>query len=165
MTLSDIKTLYAYNTWANNKIFEALSQLTDEQYMQDMKSSHGGIHGTLTHLVGAGKVWLARWKNSSDKEMLRTNEISSLSALISIRKTIEDGIDSFINEMSDEKLQELFTLTTAKGDKYVYSYANMLQHLANHSTYHRGQIVTMLRQIGVTPPQTDFSFYLRQQQS
>jgi len=60
MTLQEIKAMTAYNSWATNKIFEAVEALPDEEAMRDMKSSHKSIHGTLTHLVGAEKMWLSR---------------------------------------------------------------------------------------------------------
>ena len=66
MTLQEINQLVAFNQWANQCFFEALSQLPPEQYGRDMQSSHGGIYGTLAHLVGAERGWLSRWQGKSE---------------------------------------------------------------------------------------------------
>jgi uncharacterized damage-inducible protein DinB len=66
MILKEIKQLAAFNRWANQIIFEALSQLPAEHYTRDMHNSHGGIHGTLAHLVRAERGWLSRWLRQPD---------------------------------------------------------------------------------------------------
>ena len=71
MTTQDIKQLFSYNTWANNRIFEVVSQLSPVQYFQDLKSSYGGVHGTLTHILGAHKIWLERWLGKTDLKLLK----------------------------------------------------------------------------------------------
>jgi len=162
MTIQDIKQLYAYNTWANNRVFDAVSQLTNEQYFQDLKSSYGGIHGTLAHILGAHKIWLERWLGKTDLKLLSGNDIASLDELKLLWNELNETTMKLIDSFSDEKLSETYTITTTKGDVYVHTYQQMLTHLVNHSSYHRGQITTMLRQLGAKPIGTDMIVYFRE---
>ncbi len=161
MTLQEIKLLHAYNSWANSRVFDGLANLPADQYTQDMKSSHGGIHETFTHIVGAEKIWLSRWVGKPDT-MLKAGEMGSLEELRSIWEKVGYDMARFLGTMSDKKLQETFSLTTSKGATFTHVYWQAIQHMVNHSTYHRGQITTMLRQLQVDPPSTDLIKFYRE---
>jgi uncharacterized damage-inducible protein DinB len=161
MTLQDIKLLHAYNSWADNCMFDVLVTLPADQYTQDMKSSHGGIHGTMTHIVGAEKIWLSRWIGKPDT-MLKASEVGSVAELHSIWEKVGYDMAGFLGTMTDKKLQETFTLTTSKGATFTHVYWQAIQHMVNHSSYHRGQITTMLRQLHADPPSTDLIKFYRE---
>ena len=160
MTLSELKLLHAYNSWADNRIFEALAQLSPEQYTQDMKGSHGGIQSTLVHLVGAEKVWLERFQGDA-QPFLSEHTPGSLADLKGIWEKVGYDTATWLNSMNDKKLQEAFTMKNLKGETFTHVYWQAFQHVVNHSTYHRGQIITMLRQLGVKPPGTDLIMFYR----
>jgi uncharacterized damage-inducible protein DinB len=162
MRLQEIKLLHAYNAWANNRFFDALATLPTEQYVQDMKSSHGGIHGTLTHIVGAEKIWLSRWLANPDAMILKAVDVGSLAELRSIWEKVGYDMAKFLGTMSDKKLQETFSMKTSKGTTLTHVYWQAIQHMVNHSSYHRGQITTMLRQLQVDPPSTDLIRFYRE---
>ena len=84
MNTQEIKQLYHYNSWANNKYFDAVSQVPADQYLQDMKSSHGGLHGTFLHIIAAQKMWLSRWNGTPDKALVKQDEIQTLADLKSL---------------------------------------------------------------------------------
>jgi uncharacterized damage-inducible protein DinB len=144
--------------------------LPAELYAREMKSSHGGIHGTLAHIVGAERHWLTRWLRSRETTTLASSEVASLLAsdqlasLSDLRVCGEktgDEMARFLETLTDQTLQEAVTTTNAQGGTVVATYWQMIQHVVNHSSYHRGQIVTMLRQLGVQPPSTGLMrFYL-----
>lgn len=161
MTLNEIKTLHAYNAWADNRIFEALAPLPDEQYLQDLKNSHGGIHTTLIHLVGAEKVWLERF-HGDPQPFLTQNPPQSLIELKVVWEKVGYDTAKWLGTMTEKKLNETFTMKTQAGDAFTHVYWQAFQHLVNHSSYHRGQIVTMLRQLGVKPPSTDLILFYRE---
>jgi uncharacterized damage-inducible protein DinB len=148
-------------SWADNRIFETLAQLSPEQYTQDMKGSHGGIHTTLTHLVGAEKIWLERFMGAPTEPFLDAKSISSLADMKKIWERVGYDTAKWLGTMSDKKLQETFAINTLKGDTFTHVYGQAFQHVVNHSTYHRGQIITMLRQLGVKPPGTDLILFYR----
>jgi len=161
MTLQEIKILHAYNSWANNRIFEALTSLSDEQYKQDMKSSHGGIHGTLVHIVGAEKIWLERFKGAPQAP-LSQDPPKSLADLKAVWEKVGYDTAQWLGNMTDKKLMETFTAKTLKGDTFTNTFMQALQHVVNHSSYHRGQIVTLMRQLGVQPLSTDLILFYRE---
>jgi uncharacterized damage-inducible protein DinB len=162
MTLEEAKQLFAYNSWATNRIFDALAALPVEQYRKNLKGSHQGIHGTLTHLVTAEKIWLSRWVGNPDTAHLKPEEVTSLADLKAIWETVARETVRFLSTMKEKKMQDSITITSARGDKYTHTYAQTFQHLVNHSSYHRGQIVTMLRQLGGQPVSTDLIGFYRQ---
>src|SRR2546426_12838644 len=61
MTPAEVRELFAFNAWASRRIFDGVGQLAPVDYLRDLKSSHGGIHGTLCHIVWAEQLWLHRW--------------------------------------------------------------------------------------------------------
>jgi len=161
MTLLEIKILHAYNSWADHRILETLAALPEEQYRQDMKGSHGGIHTTLVHLVGAEKIWLERFQGNP-RPFLSENPPASLQEVKSIWEKVGFETAQWLGTASDKKLQETFTMKTSKGETLTHVYWQAFQHLVNHSSYHRGQIVTYLRQLGVKPPTTDMILFYRE---
>lgn len=161
MTLSELKLLHAYNSWANNHIFEALIQLPHDKLVLNMKTSHGSIHGTLTHIVGAEKVWLERFIGNV-QPFLTNDPPKSLQDLKELWEKVGYDTAKWLGGMTDKKLQETFTMKTLKGDTFVHVFWQAFQHVVNHSSYHRGQIVTMLRQLDVKPPTTDLIQFYRE---
>jgi uncharacterized damage-inducible protein DinB len=161
MTLQEIKLLQAYNSWANNRIFDAAEHLSTEQYMKDMKSSHGGIHGTLVHTVGAEKVWLERWQGAT-QPFLKADKIGSVAELKAIWENVGFGTAQWLSGMTNNKLSETFTMKTLKGETFTHIYWQAFQHVVNHSSYHRGQIITMMRLLDVKPPSTDLILFYRE---
>jgi len=162
MTLQDIKMLTAYSSWATNRILEAVEALPAEDPMRDLKSSHRSIHGTLTHLVGAEKMWLSRMSATPDKAMIRPEQVP---AIADVRATWEKtgfALAQFLGSLSDKKLQESFSFLTPAGEQYSYRFSEAVQHVVNHSTFHRGQVVAMMRQMGHTPPDTGLIRFLRE---
>ena len=161
MNLKEMMELFDYNLWANNRLFESAAQLPPEQYFQDVKASHGGIHGTLTHIVGAQKVWLARWTASPDTSLIHGKDVGTLLELIALWEKISSDTAKFLATFTEESLQQAMTITTSTGHQYTHTYQQMMQHVVNHSTSHRGQIIAMLRQAGSTPPAIDLITYYR----
>jgi uncharacterized damage-inducible protein DinB len=150
MNLHDVKQLVAFNQWANQIFFDALGRLPAEQYGRDMQSSHGGIQGTLAHLVGAEKGWLSRWRQQPG-EAAGLRQLTSLTDLRAHWESVGTEMSRFLDSLDDRKLQDTLTTQSMSGLVTV-TYGQMIQHVVDHSSYHRGQIVTMLRQLGVTPP-------------
>jgi uncharacterized damage-inducible protein DinB len=162
MTQQDIKTLAAYNAWATDRIFEGLAALPAEETTRDLKSSHRSIHGTLAHLAGAEKMWLSRMLGTPDKAMITPEEVPTVNDVRGAWEKTGLELAKFLGTLSDRKLQETFAFPTAGGGTLTYRYSEALQHVFNHSTFHRGQVVTLMRQMGHTPPDTGLSKFIRE---
>jgi uncharacterized damage-inducible protein DinB len=161
MTLQEIKTLHAFNAWATNKIFDAVAQIPEDAYFKDMKASHGSIHGTLAHLAAAEKIWLLRWLGTPEEKLVGIGEVPTLSDLKTAWEGVGYDMAKFLGTMTDRKLQETFTMTNARGRVFTHTYWQAIQHVVDHSTYHRGQVVTLLRQQGFVPPATGLITFYR----
>jgi uncharacterized damage-inducible protein DinB len=160
VTLQEITQLIAFNRWANGRFFEALSQLPAEQYGRDLHSSYGGIHGTFVHIVAAEKGWLCRWLRQPEITTAAVSQFHSLKELQACWEGVCAEMGRFIAALDERTLQETLTTSTRTGT-YTSPYWQMIQHVVDHSSYHRGQMVTMLRQLGVTPPSTGLLRFYR----
>jgi uncharacterized damage-inducible protein DinB len=161
MTKQDVLILLEYDRWASRHQLEVVSGLTEDQYLQDLKSSHGGIRGTLTHIYGAQRAWLARWNGNSPTSLIKADEIPTLPLLNEKWTTLWDELSEYVHSLTEEQLQQPLTYKDLKGNSHTQPLIHQLQHVFNHCTYHRGQITTMLRQLGVTPVATDLIGYYR----
>jgi uncharacterized damage-inducible protein DinB len=161
MNRKEILELFDYDLWANNRLFETAAQLPLEKYAQDLKASHGGIHGTLTHIVAEQKMWLGRWTGSRNTSLLQGKDVGTLLELIAIWEKVSSETAQFLSTLSDENLHQSLTITTSNGQQFTHTFQQMMQHLVNHSTGHRSQVSAMMRQLGFVPPAIDLITYYR----
>jgi uncharacterized damage-inducible protein DinB len=162
MTLAEIKLLWAFNTWAEGLVFDAVARISSEQYRRDMQSSHGGILGTLAHIISAEQGWLGRWAGDRQVQQSSVQDVASIDELRVHWQRVGEQMQQFLGTLSDAKLQETLVVTTSQGGQFANPHWQMIQHVVDHSSYHRGQIVTMLRQLGVTPPSTGMIRFYRE---
>jgi len=162
----EVRELFAYNTWATRRIFEALASLPPGDYTRDLKSSFASIHATLAHIVGADRIWLARWRGESGVGMLKGEDVPSLAELRKLWEKVEAERTQFLAGLQDDDLtREIVVKPSGGGQQYVHRLLETLQHAVDHSSYHRGQIVTMMRQVNVKPPSTGLIGYYREKSS
>ena len=162
MHLKDIHTLYEYNYWANHALLDIVEGLSEDQFKKDLGSSHGGIHGTLFHAMGAEEIWLKRWKGESPTSFNKAKDYPTFDALTKHWHMVEHEMMGFCHMLkTDADILRVITYRDLKGNEYSQPLYHLMQHLANHSTYHRGQVVTLLRQLGVKPIGTDLVAYYR----
>ena len=163
MHLHDLHTLFEYNAWAKARLVEVVETIPHEQYMKDFGSSHGGIHGTIFHIMGAEAIWLRRWKGESPASFWKAEEFPTFDALKQRWDMVEHEMLGFCHMLkSDEDIHRTIVYRDLKGNDYSQPLNQLMQHLVNHSTYHRGQVTTMLRLVDVKPPNTDLITYYRE---
>jgi len=161
MNRQDIVTLYDYNAWANARILRAVEPLTPEAFLRDLKNSFPSVRDTLAHILGAEWIWLRRWHGESPSQILPAADFSTLASLKDRYAAVEKERRVFLEGLSEERLAQPFPYKDMAGNAHSLLLVHSLQHVVNHGTYHRGQITTMLRQLGATPVSTDMSrFYL-----
>jgi uncharacterized damage-inducible protein DinB len=161
MTKDEVLELFAYNAWANRKIFDAAAALPEEDYARDLKSSHGGIHGTLAHIVWAEHLWLNRWLSKPNPAVPQGRDLRTLVQVRSRWEEVEAERGAFLRDLTATRLDDTRVVKPSTGGEYVHSFRQMLRHAVDHSSYHRGQVVTMLRQVGVVPPSTGLIVFYR----
>lgn len=153
MNLQDVAYLNEYNQWANEKMLDAAAKLSPEQFTADLKSSHLSVRDTLAHTLAAEWIWLERWKGTSPKALLTATDFPTVDSLRARWSQVENEYTEYIGGLTDDSLGLVMAYTNTKGEQWEYPLGSMIQHVMNHSTYHRGQVTTMLRQLGaeVTP--------------
>jgi uncharacterized damage-inducible protein DinB len=154
--------LFAYNAWANRALFDAAARLPEDAYHRDVKSSHGGIHGTLAHIVWAEQLWLHRWTGKPVPAIPQGKDLPTLAEVRARWEDVEVERAAFLARFDERQLDETRVVHPSTGGEYVHTFREMLRHVVDHSSYHRGQVVTMLRQVGVVPPVTGLIFFYRQ---
>ena len=162
MTVALVRELYQFNAWAQRRIFDALAGLPAEPYQRDLKSSHGGIHGTLCHIVWAEQLWLTRWLGAPPPAVPQGRDLGSLAEVRARWEDVETKRCQFLDALTEAKLTATLTVQPSTGGAYIHTYLQTLQHAVDHSSYHRGQIITLLRQLGVKPPSTGLILFYRE---
>lgn len=161
MTKAEVLELFAYNAWANRLLFDAAGKLPEADYLRDLKSSHGGIHGTLAHIVWAEQLWVHRWVAKPNPAVPQGADLKSLAEVRNRWEEVEAERGSVLAGFNEERLEDTIRVQPSSGGEFTHSFRQMFRHFINHSSYHRGQIVTMLRQLGSKPPNTDLIMYYR----
>lgn len=159
MTLSELRRFFTYNEWANARILGAAEGLSREALTKDLASSFPSIRDTLSHIVAVEWVWLRRWKGESPSvapDWAAAPDVQTLKARL---RDVEAERAGFLDGLRDADLQRRVAYVNFKDEHWEYALGDLLLHLVNHSTYHRGQVATMLRQVGAGAPATDFLVY------
>ena len=168
MNLSDIRHLFDYTEWANELALKAAAELSDEDLRRDFKISHSSIFATLLHMAGAEWIWLERWQGRSPagKEawsLWKTESCTDLRVLNKRWREVVERRAQLISELDEPGLAAELPFRLLSGDPNSLRLVDQMQHVVNHATLHRGQVVGMIRQLGIAPPSTDLLFYLRRE--
>jgi uncharacterized damage-inducible protein DinB len=161
MTSKEILALFHYDEWATKRTIDSVSSLPEEKYKRDLKSSHGSIHGTLVHMYGAAWIWLERWKGNTPPAPFNVDQILDLSVLNDRWVEYRQSLDAYLPTVDDGKLSAASFFTDNKGNRRSDPLYQQMLQVVNHGSYHRGQVVTMLRQLGEKPQATDLMLYYR----
>jgi uncharacterized damage-inducible protein DinB len=152
----------AYNVWANQKLCEMILSLPAEVQQRELPSSFASLHKTILHMWDAESMWWQRLK--LQENVVRPSDNFS--------GTTDDAIQSLLQQCrqweawtasaTDMALQHVFSYYNTKREQFKQPTYQVLLHMMNHDTYHRGQLVNMLRQLGQQKiPQTDFIVWSR----
>ncbi|HKW89949.1 MAG TPA: DinB family protein [Candidatus Acidoferrales bacterium] len=161
MTLEEVRTLYDFNAWANHRVLDACAPLTPEQFSRDLKSSFPSVRATLEHIMWAEWLWLERWQGRSQSGPL-AGDLKDLTAIRARWNHIETDLRAYVHGLSTADLERVVEYRNTKGHAFMNPMVQMLQHLVNHGSYHRGQVTTMLRQLGAAPLTTDLIAFYRE---
>lgn len=157
-----ITDLTNYILWADAITMEWLSQITDDQWNQQITSSFSSIKQTALHIASAQRVWLDFWKHTPNPVFLSVEFNGTKEDLIKIWKQSSRDLKKLIENYTEENYTQLITFQWPRGGTSSMQFWQTLNHMINHSTYHRGQLVTLLRQAGFTTlSSTDLATYYR----
>ena len=162
--LDEIHELYEFNAWAARKMFESTAPLTEEELARDMKNSFSSIRDTLVHIVGAEWVWLARWNGISPSAIPNTTLAMSHDAIVQWWSDIDTQRTAFLRNLDLAGLDAIVSYRNFSGIDFALPLWQMMRHQVNHSTYHRGQVATMLKQLGYKPLSSDLILMYQERQ-
>ncbi|MGB6429316.1 MAG: DinB family protein [Candidatus Acidiferrales bacterium] len=154
--------LFKYNQWANRRTLGACEALTSEQFTRAMGSSFSSVRDTLAHIYGAEWVWLERFHGRSPMALPTGTDFPDWAAVRSRLEEMDNALLEYVAGLRAGDLDRVIEFSTFAGKASSGPLWSMLQHLANHGTYHRGQITTMLRQLGTKPAGTDLIGFYRE---
>src|SRR5436190_6424215 len=154
MNHADLKTMVDYHYWARDRLFEALEPLTGEQYNEDLGSSFKSIRDTVTHTYAAEWAWHERWQGRSPKALIASDRFADLAALRAAWGGSERDIRHFVGALDGAGIERVIAYKLLSGADGASPIWQMVQHVVNHGSYHRGQVTTMLRQLGAKPGQS-----------
>jgi uncharacterized damage-inducible protein DinB len=161
--IEEMRELYAYTRWANARVLDAVARLDHDAFTRSLGSSFPSVRETLVHTLGADWIWLERWRGHSPSGHPASWDQSTFPALRAAWAQVEDERDAFLAGLTDADLEREISYRNTAGQPFSSSFARMLRHVVNHSTYHRGQVVGMLRQLGAEGVGTDLILWYREQ--
>jgi uncharacterized damage-inducible protein DinB len=161
VTLGELRTLYEYNAWANARLLEVMEGLDEERLTRRIESSFPSLVATVAHIVSAEWIWLERWKGRSPAATPEWLDGATLGELRARLAEIERSRLEWLGRLREPDLESRVDYRTLAGHAFTDRLADLLLHVVNHASYHRGQLTTMLRQLGATPAGTDYIAFLR----
>lgn len=160
---AEIRELFAYDRWASRRILDTVSKLTHDQFTRDLGSSHPSVQATLAHLLAANWVWLERWGGRSPSGLPDAGwDVDTFEALRVKWTEVENAQREFVEGLADEELEHPLSYRNTRGEPFEQPLWQLLRHAVNHASYHRGQVVTMLRQLGAEAVSTDLVLFHRE---
>lgn len=160
MNPEEMSFLYAYNRWANRRTLAVASPLTPDEFLRVLGSSFPSVRDTLAHILAAEWIWLERWKGNSPGALLDAREFGTLADLRKRWEEVEREQAVFVASVTEASLSRTVSYVNTKGETWSYPLGQMMQHLVNHSSYHRGQVTGMLRQLDREPAPTDLLLFI-----
>jgi uncharacterized damage-inducible protein DinB len=154
MTFDVLQTLVDYHYWARDRLLVPVEALTEEQLRRPLGNSFSSIFDTVVHLYGADWIWRSRWGGESPMALPSPSLYDDLSTVRAVWQDEERRIRAIVNQLGPEGILRAIEYTGWDGRRQAQPFWQMLQHLVNHGSYHRGQVTTMLRQLGVPPPKS-----------
>ncbi len=153
MTAEEARRHLRYSAWASQRVLDAVMALPEEQRTRDLASSHGGLMGTLKHILFGDRVWIER--------ILATPVPASGEPIEVEWPAVQKRWSDWAGSATNEELARVIEFKDLKGNTHHFAACEILMHVVNHATLHRGQVMGMLRQMGIAPPQTDLAHFYR----
>jgi uncharacterized damage-inducible protein DinB len=166
VTKAELRLLLDYHYWARDRVLTAAERLSPEQYARDLGSSFPSIRDTLNHIYSAEWIWYSRWQGRSPSGP-PAERLDDIEALRAAWQALEVKWRSYFDGLTDDDLARSMRYTLLNGTPGMSVLWQMMQHVINHASYHRGQVATMVRQLGAAPasPMDLIAFYRERQQA
>ncbi len=156
-----LATHLAYTAWASRRLVEAAAQLAPEELTRDFQTADRSVLGTLAHVFAADRLWLARLRGGPHPGYVSDADYR-LDVLLGDWPALHDRWRDWASSLTDEIVLRPVAYTDLKGRSWSQPLWQLVLHVVNHGTHHRGQVAGFLRMLGHTPPPLDLVFYYRE---
>jgi uncharacterized damage-inducible protein DinB len=154
MTYDDLCLLIDYNYWARDRVLDAVAAITPEQFVHPMGSSFSSVRDTVAHICAAERIWITRLKGEKPQALQNPARLPDVDAARKEWSDLEGEMREQLARLGPEAVERSIAYHDLRGNDQSDKLWQMLQHVVNHGTYHRGQITTMLRQLDAAPPKS-----------
>ncbi|MGN6565786.1 MAG: DinB family protein [Thermomicrobiales bacterium] len=165
MRVADLLTIYEYHYWAMDRILDRTALVSGEQFVAPEPVPSGSLRGTLVHVLDAECSWQARWQGQEEAPLPREEAFPTPADLTARWRENEAAMRAYQATLDDADLDRAITYRSWNGQTYTHILWQMLVHVANHGTQHRGEAALLLTEYGHSPGDIDFTVYLRAQPS
>lgn len=163
MNVGNLHLLLDYHYWARDRVLDAVEPLTPDQFTRDLGSSFRSVRDTLAHIYSAEWVWFSRWRGHSPTVHVPPETFADVAAIRGAWSGHEAEMRAFLAGVDENGTSRVIEYKLFNGQASASVFWQMLQHVVNHASYHRGQVTTMLRQLGAAPPKSmDLIAYYRE---
>ena len=156
------REMILYMLWADRTILGAVREVTPGDLTRDAGVSFGSLLGTMAHMLGAQRIWLSRFSGRPLDRLPELTDFPDLLSWIHGWEETASETEAFVAGLTDEQLATPLTWTNIRGETYTLPLWQPVVHMVNHASYHRGQCISMLRQMGYKAPSTDLVYYFAQ---
>ena len=160
MNIQDyLRQAYEYTYWANARYFAVAEGLSEEQLHRSLGHGWDDVHATLVHMMSSEWVWMQRWHGISPKGHLDKAEFPTLAVLKQRWGEVQSEMRAFIDSQSEESLLAPITYSNFRGETFRVPLWQMLAHIVNHETHHRGELAAMFALMDVSHPEEEMIQY------
>jgi uncharacterized damage-inducible protein DinB len=146
-----------YSEWSNKRLLKTASELSAEEFSRPQGASWGSVESSFGHIVGAQIIWLSRWRTAtSPGPIVEVQAIAGLEGITSAFEASHAGLREFVAGLTDQILEGVLAFTDSRGNTYQSALWELMLHVANHGTYHRGEIAMALTALGHSPGDLDY---------
>ncbi|HEX3743834.1 MAG TPA: DinB family protein [Bryobacteraceae bacterium] len=149
-----------YTAWASLRLLDAAGALTAEELKHDFRTADGSILGTLAHIYAGDRIWLARLSGAPVPEFIAAGD-RDFAVLQSAWPPLLEEWKKWAAGLTGERVIEPFSYVDLRGRHWTQPLWQLVLHVVNHGTHHRGQVAGFLRSLSHTPPPTDLHYYYR----
>lgn len=160
--LAQTRQLFLYTLWADRLVRDAAREVRPEDLTREAGVSFGSLLGTLVHMLGSQRLWLSRFTGQAPPVLPTPQDLPSFLTLAVAWEETHAELESFLAALTEEQLAAEIAWTSTEGQPHARPLWQPAFHMVNHATYHRGQVASLLRQLGYQPPRTDMiHFFLK----
>jgi uncharacterized damage-inducible protein DinB len=153
------REMFEYVRWGDQQSLMAARSVPDELYYKDFGLSHGSIHKMLVHMMAAQWTWLSRWRGQSPPKLETAEDYPTRILLEQRWPLVHAAMMDFVAHQSPSALARTVNYRNTRGETFTLPLANLLLHVIDHATYHRGQLNSLIKKAGGTPVYVSFQLW------